>query len=62
MPAKLLEGKGVALKIKESVKAEVEALKNKYGAGPKLVSVQAGENPASEVYLKSQEKMRESWA
>ena len=56
MPAKLLEGKGVALKIKESVKAEVEALKNKYGAGPKLVSVQAGENPASEVYLKSQEK------
>jgi methylenetetrahydrofolate dehydrogenase (NADP+) / methenyltetrahydrofolate cyclohydrolase len=56
MPAKLLEGKGIALKIKESVKAEVQALKNKYGAGPKLVSVQAGENPASEVYLKSQEK------
>ena len=56
MPAKLLEGKGVALKIKEIVKAEIGALKNKYGSGPKLVSVQAGENQASEVYLKSQEK------
>jgi methylenetetrahydrofolate dehydrogenase (NADP+) / methenyltetrahydrofolate cyclohydrolase len=56
MPAKLLEGKGVALKIKENIKLEVESLKNKYGAGPKLVSVQAGENPASEIYIKSQEK------
>ncbi|MDP2911752.1 MAG: bifunctional 5,10-methylenetetrahydrofolate dehydrogenase/5,10-methenyltetrahydrofolate cyclohydrolase [Candidatus Omnitrophota bacterium] len=56
MSAKLLEGKSVALKIKESVKAEIQALKNKYGTGPKLVSVQAGENPASEIYLKSQEK------
>ena len=56
MPAKLLEGKGVALKIKENIKLEIESLKNKYGAGPKLVSVQVGENPASEIYIKSQEK------
>ncbi len=56
MPAVLLEGKVVALKIKESVKKEVEALKCKYGSPPKLVSLQAGENPASEIYLKSQEK------
>ena len=56
MPAKLLEGKGVALKIKENIRVEVESLKSKYGAGPKLVSVQVGENPASEIYIKSQEK------
>ena len=53
MPAKLLEGKSVALKIKENIKAEIETLKTKYGFGPKLVSVQVGENAASEVYLKS---------
>ena len=46
MPAKLLEGKSVALKIKENIKLEIESLKNKYGIAPKLVSVQAGENPA----------------
>src|SRR3989338_8239883 len=56
MPAKLLEGKSVALKIKENIKLEIESLKNKYGIAPKLVSVQAGENPSSEIYIKSQEK------
>jgi len=56
MPAKLLEGKSVALKIKENIKLEIELLKSKYGAGPKLVSVYVGENPASEIYIKSQEK------
>lgn len=56
MPAKLLEGKSVAVKIKEKIKLEIEALGNKYGVRPKLVSIQAGENPASEIYIKSQEK------
>jgi methylenetetrahydrofolate dehydrogenase (NADP+)/methenyltetrahydrofolate cyclohydrolase len=56
MSAKLLEGKRVALKIKENIKLEVASLKNKYGAGPKLVSIQAGENIASEIYIKSQKK------
>ena len=56
MPAKLLEGKSVALKIKENIKLEIESLKNKYGIAPKLVSVQAGENPSSEIYINSQEK------
>lgn len=56
MPAKLLEGKSVALRIKENIKQEIELLKNKYGVCPKLVSIQAGENPGSEIYIKSQEK------
>ncbi len=56
MSMQLLEGKGVALKIKENIKLEIESLKNKYGAQPKLVSMQVGENSASEIYVKSQEK------
>ena len=56
MPMQLLEGKSVALKIKETIKLEIESLKNKYGAQPKLVSIQVGENSASEIYIKSQEK------
>ncbi len=56
MPAQLLEGKSVALKIKENIKQEIVSLKDKYGFQPKLVSIQAGANPASEIYIKSQEK------
>ena len=56
MPAQLLEGKSVALRIKENIKIEIESLKSKHGVHPKLVSMQVGENPASEIYIKSQEK------
>lgn len=55
MAAKLLDGKALALGIKEKIKAEIAAL----GSKPKLVSVQVGENPASEVYLRSQKKNAE---
>ncbi len=53
--ANLLEGKGLAAKIKEEVKADVQELRGK-GYAPKLAAVQVGENPASAVYLKSQRK------
>ncbi|MDP8230183.1 MAG: bifunctional 5,10-methylenetetrahydrofolate dehydrogenase/5,10-methenyltetrahydrofolate cyclohydrolase [Candidatus Gorgyraea atricola] len=56
MAAKLLDGKALAASIKEKIKAEVAQLK----AAPRLVSVQAGENPASEVYLRSQRKNAEN--
>jgi len=56
MAAKLLDGKALAASIKEKIKAEVAQLK----AAPRLVSVQVGENPASEVYLKSQRKNAEN--
>lgn len=56
MGAKLLDGKALALDIKEKIKAEIAALESK----PKLVSVQVGENPASEVYLRSQKKNAEN--
>ncbi|MFA4991677.1 MAG: bifunctional 5,10-methylenetetrahydrofolate dehydrogenase/5,10-methenyltetrahydrofolate cyclohydrolase [Candidatus Omnitrophota bacterium] len=56
MSAQLLEGKSVALKIKEHIRLDAEALRQKLGRAPKLVSIQVGENPGSEVYIKSQEK------
>ena len=55
MENNLIDGKGIAEKIKEEVKAELLELKAK-GVEPKLVAVQAGENPASAVYVKQQQK------
>ncbi|MFH1594270.1 MAG: bifunctional 5,10-methylenetetrahydrofolate dehydrogenase/5,10-methenyltetrahydrofolate cyclohydrolase [Candidatus Omnitrophota bacterium] len=60
MSAKLLEGKAIAGKIKEDLKKEIESLKAKTGKGPKLVSIQVGENAASAVYIKSQKKNAEN--
>ena len=60
MSAQLLEGKIIAGKIKEGLKAEIESLKQKTGSVPKLVSIQVGENPASAVYIKSQKKNAEN--
>jgi methylenetetrahydrofolate dehydrogenase (NADP+)/methenyltetrahydrofolate cyclohydrolase len=58
MVAQLISGEAVANKIKEEVRAEVEFLKQK-GKAVHLVAVQVGENPASEVYLRSQSRLCE---
>ncbi len=55
MEARLIDGKAVAAKIKEELKGEIEALK-KEGKPLKLTAVQVGENEASAVYIKSQNK------
>lgn len=60
MSAQLLEGRNITAKIKEGLKNEVEALKKKADAIPRLVSIQAGENAASAVYIKSQKKNAEN--
>lgn len=60
MPAQLLEGKIIASKIKEGIKSEIENLKSKHNIIPKLASIQVGENQASEVYIKSQQKTAEA--
>ena len=56
----LLEGKPIAQKIKDAIKAEVDALKTKHGKTPKLVALQIGENASSAVYVKAQTKVAES--
>ena len=55
MAAKILDGKSIAGEIKEGLKKEIESLKEK-GVSPSLVAVQVGENPASAVYTRAQQK------
>jgi len=50
--AKLLEGKPIAERIKEDIKQQIQALNLK----PVLASIQVGENPGAEAYVKSQQK------
>ena len=51
--AKLLEGKPIAEKIREQIKQEILKLNSK----PVLASIQVGENPGTEIYIRSQKKV-----
>jgi len=55
MPAKLLDGEALAAKIKRTLKKDIAGLK-KSNIVPHLVAVQVGENPASRVYTRQQQK------
>ena len=56
MGTQLIDGKAVAMRVKEEVKKEIVKLKEKHKSFPLLLAVQVGENPASAAYLKSQKK------
>lgn len=56
MSARILEGKVFAAQIKESIKSEVENLKNIHGITPGLAVIIVGENPASKVYVANKHK------
>jgi methylenetetrahydrofolate dehydrogenase (NADP+)/methenyltetrahydrofolate cyclohydrolase len=55
-----LEGKPVAEKIREGVKAEVAKFKETTGKVPGLTGVLVGDNPASQSYLRMKEKACQS--
>ena len=55
MPATIIDGKAVAAAIREEVKAEVTALKER-GVDPKMAVILAGDDPASVLYARSKEK------
>lgn len=55
MSAKIIEGKVLAAKVKENVKAQVAALQEK-GILPCLAVVLVGENPASATYVRGKER------
>ncbi len=57
--AEILSGRKFAKAIKEEVAAEVSELNEKHGIKPCLVVVRVGEDPASEVYVKSKVKTAE---
>lgn len=52
---KILDGKAVSLKVKESVKVRAEELK-KFGVEPTLAVILVGEDKASQTYVKAKEK------
>jgi len=58
--ANLLEGKKISERIKEDLRKEIIDLKSRFKITPKLSSIQVGENPASEAYVKSQRKTAEN--
>ncbi len=52
----ILDGKKLALKLRENIKIETERLVEKHKVIPHLVVILIGHNPASESYVKSKEK------
>jgi methylenetetrahydrofolate dehydrogenase (NADP+)/methenyltetrahydrofolate cyclohydrolase len=55
-----LDGKALAARINKTLSEEISLLRSGRKRSPKLVSVQAGNDPASEAYLVSQRKSAES--
>jgi len=52
----IISGKELSKSIRESVKLEVDKLKEKYGKSPHLVVILVGEDPASQSYVKAKER------
>lgn len=59
MAATVMDGRGLALKLREQLKREVEEFVNQYGFRPKLVTVLVGEDAASKVYVGIKRKVAE---
>ena len=55
MGAKIIDGKALAARVKESVKKEVEKLKGE-GVSPGLAVILVGEDPASQIYVRSKHR------
>ena len=56
MSAKIIDGKAFAAKIREQVAGHVAALKSEHQITPGLAVVLVGEDPASQVYVRSKGK------
>ena len=55
MAAQILDGKGLAEKIREEIKVEVSQFIEQTGIQPALAVILVGENPASQVYVRNKE-------
>jgi len=55
MPAQIIDGDALAGKIRDSLTQEIEGLRSK-GKEPHLTAVQLGENPASKIYVRNQQR------
>ena len=56
MSAKIIDGKAFAAEVREKVAEGVAALKSEHGITPGLAVVLVGEDPASQVYVRSKGK------
>lgn len=56
MAARVIDGKAVAAAVRERVKGEVAAFVAEAGRAPTLVTVIVGDDPASQVYVRSKHK------
>ena len=55
MPARLLDGKAIALQIRQEIAMEVETLIRDRGIVPCLAAILVGDDPASQVYVRNKE-------
>ncbi len=56
MSAQIIDGKAIAATIRGEIKAEVEAMKAKYGQVPGLAAVLAGQRKDSQTYVRMKKK------
>lgn len=56
MAATIIDGKTIAANLRKNIAAEVARLNTKHGLKPGLAVVLVGQNPASEVYVRSKSK------
>lgn len=55
-PAKIIDGKAIAEKIKDQIRAGVAQLKRDKGVRPGLCAILVGDDPASQTYVRNKEK------
>ena len=55
----IISGKEIANLIKQEIKLDIQNLKKQYNEEPKLVIIQVGDNPSSNVYIKNKLKLSE---
>ena len=53
MPAQIIDGKALALRLREDIAQEVSALEKETGVKPGLAAVLVGDDPASAVYVRN---------
>ena len=57
MTAAIIDGKAFAARVRKKVAAHVATLKDEHGLTPGLAVVLVGEDPASQVYVRSKGKL-----
>lgn len=56
MVAKIIDGKAIAAKIRNTIRDQITALKKRGGCAPKLAVIVIGEDPASLIYVQNKHK------